>query len=562
MIMNRVFVLFTILILSSCTPRVINEELDLAHDVMIERPDSALHIIEQIDKRRIKSLSTMAKYALLYSQALDKNIIDVESDSLAKIAVDYYSENGSAEERATAYYYLGRVCENAGLTKEAIINYHLASEGVPDDCAYLKGLIYSELGSQYYREMNITESIVYYLTAFDAFKQADAKRNIAIISGELSHNYVLTKEFDEAIKYAKIPLDIYTQLGDTANIIDSYRMIEHVELNKGVSSQVIIDNMYEVYDQYSGGDVIEDHYYFIGKTYSSIPNADSARHYLYKHLNLHEQTIDNNAAVNLVLSDLETRLGNLSKAMEYNRVADHIIDSLNNIRYNNTLSSIVSNHKVELYDIELKRLNVEHRNYIIIFLLSVVALVFGIYVIVITYRSRLQRKEQDLAIANELIESLTASQSILEKQKKELEQIGEEHSNIIAVRNIINVTNKINSLVEKVPLYRTAPRRFVDEFISLIKSDKTTKSTNIFYELINSQYCGAVDIVKNNYKLDQNETDILCLIYIGFSNSAMHIIFNHTNVRTIYNYRSSLKRKLDMQIDRSNINKLLNSVKK
>ena len=55
-----------------------------------------------------------AKYALLYSMALDKNYIDLQSDSIIAPAIKYYERHGSHEERFLCYYYRARIYETAG----------------------------------------------------------------------------------------------------------------------------------------------------------------------------------------------------------------------------------------------------------------------------------------------------------------------------------------------------------------------------------------------------------------------------------------------------------------
>lgn len=70
---------------------------------MINHPDSSLNILEKIRIERVRGRKNKAKYALLYSQALDKNYIDVESDSIIRVARDYYAHRGSNEERAQAF---------------------------------------------------------------------------------------------------------------------------------------------------------------------------------------------------------------------------------------------------------------------------------------------------------------------------------------------------------------------------------------------------------------------------------------------------------------------------
>ena len=56
----------------------------------------------------------LAKYALLLSQALDKNYIDQQSDSIIAPAVNYYKYHGTDDERFKTLYYAGRVYQNAG----------------------------------------------------------------------------------------------------------------------------------------------------------------------------------------------------------------------------------------------------------------------------------------------------------------------------------------------------------------------------------------------------------------------------------------------------------------
>ena len=55
-------------------------------------PDSALQLLKTIDSKHLVTKEGKARYALLYSQALDKNYIDVTEDSLINIAVEYYKD--------------------------------------------------------------------------------------------------------------------------------------------------------------------------------------------------------------------------------------------------------------------------------------------------------------------------------------------------------------------------------------------------------------------------------------------------------------------------------------
>ena len=64
------------------------EKLLQAEAVMNEHPDSALNLLKGIEQPELQTREHHARYALLYSQALDKNYIDLTNDSLINIAVD------------------------------------------------------------------------------------------------------------------------------------------------------------------------------------------------------------------------------------------------------------------------------------------------------------------------------------------------------------------------------------------------------------------------------------------------------------------------------------------
>ena len=129
--MKRTIILsvFTLLVFGSCQRNsTVELRLNHAEELMSEHPDSAWHILESIDRKALDSRRIRARHALLSSQALDKNYIDVNNDSLIRIAIDYYANHGSYEDRAKAYYYHAIVQGNASNTEAAIKALVIAEE--------------------------------------------------------------------------------------------------------------------------------------------------------------------------------------------------------------------------------------------------------------------------------------------------------------------------------------------------------------------------------------------------------------------------------------------------
>ena len=121
----------------SCNGARKSETYRLLEDVdsYIEaRPDSALAVLEGIDKSELTSKELEAKYALLLSQALDKNYIDLQSDSIIAPAVRYYENHGTPDERLKMYYYSGRIKQNSGDYEGAMESF-VKGEEYAERCA-------------------------------------------------------------------------------------------------------------------------------------------------------------------------------------------------------------------------------------------------------------------------------------------------------------------------------------------------------------------------------------------------------------------------------------------
>ena len=88
-----------------------------------DAPAMALDSLRLIDLKAIRTPKEKGLYHLLLSMALDKNYIDIDSDSLIRPAVDYYSKTLDKYHLFLSYYYLGRVFENAEDYQKAL-NYY------------------------------------------------------------------------------------------------------------------------------------------------------------------------------------------------------------------------------------------------------------------------------------------------------------------------------------------------------------------------------------------------------------------------------------------------------
>lgn len=137
---------FTLLYTSCSNSTDIYNLLENVESYMEIHPDSALHTLNNIDKTLLCNSNLKAKYSLLKSIALDKNYIDTTNFNVIQPAIDYYLKRGDATEKLRTYYYMGRICKNAGNEEEAMKYYVLGlSHGKDsDDCLTKARLLFSK----------------------------------------------------------------------------------------------------------------------------------------------------------------------------------------------------------------------------------------------------------------------------------------------------------------------------------------------------------------------------------------------------------------------------------
>ena len=101
--------LLLILALQACAgkDRQEREVIHQAELLMQEQPDSALHLLQTLQRHSLTG-ETLARYALIHSIAQDKSGLDVTSDSLLRIAYDYYCRHPKDSLYARSQYYMGK----------------------------------------------------------------------------------------------------------------------------------------------------------------------------------------------------------------------------------------------------------------------------------------------------------------------------------------------------------------------------------------------------------------------------------------------------------------------
>ena len=96
-------------VLLSCTSTPYTEHLQHIETIIESNPDSALAMLQTIDRNSLTNDRDKALYGMLYTEALDKNHEPIPDDSLIGFAAQYFSDHNDKRRSMIALNYKGRV---------------------------------------------------------------------------------------------------------------------------------------------------------------------------------------------------------------------------------------------------------------------------------------------------------------------------------------------------------------------------------------------------------------------------------------------------------------------
>ena len=191
-----------ILLLWSCSNYHDAQIIKQASTMLQSHPDSCLALLQGINLDHLTSTKQKARYALYMSAALDKNYIDIASDSLISLATTYYSKHGNRKEQMLAWYYNGIVNKNAHSYPSAVVSFEKSANNAEEllDHHHL-GLNYRNISSSFNLSNNMQSAIAYMQKAIDCFS-VDPSDSLFLNYAKysLATDYYVTENYDDAVR--------------------------------------------------------------------------------------------------------------------------------------------------------------------------------------------------------------------------------------------------------------------------------------------------------------------------------------------------------------------------
>lgn len=372
-------------------------ELVHAESVMFEHPDSALHILKAMPMPSARwNKENHALWCLLVTQAKYKQQMKISSDSLVRIAYDYYKTTDNARRKAMSALYMGN------------INYELC---------------------------NIEDAMRYYLEGKTAVEKTDDYKTGYLIMSSLADLYLFrnladyaldacTKAYNYAIKDSnkryqmsalKFLARCYCIRHEFPKAIDTYNKCSSISLELGQKDEYYYQIQTEISLVYSNSGNLEKSLVLskslpveyqstvlIGKNYYYLNEHDSAYIYLQKSLDT------DNVYTKALIYEL---LYKISDSPKYRQYLKTYCDSL--LFYNDSIIALDKGKEIiaykEKYDhqkliTEQQRLKLEKADAQRMLFIITICLIVVIAVVAYFYQKRLVRKETTIRKQSEQLQ--------------------------------------------------------------------------------------------------------------------------------------------------------------
>ena len=548
-----VFTLVSLFVFGSCSHTPTAEELNKAEQLMTEAPDSAEKILNAIPRRNLKSRAQKARFALLYSQAMDKCYIDTDNDSLISVAVKYYSKRGSDHEKAMAYYYesvMYRNAKNTDAQVESLVKAQKYAENTEDP--FLKGLIYSKLGQLYYAQFQFSESAELFRNAADAFDRANSPRNKMRSLGNLSnalHHMDNTQE--ENIAAMKEALNIAKALNDNANATkiesDILTATNGWDSNEMLRNEKALFANREHYTKSEFARLLCNHHERLG-------NIDSLKYYLTEQIKYDTiRTLFDCGAI-ARLSSLCENQGDFTEALKYEKMYAKAHDSLKNIERKNIVEELEQKYKTK--EISLEKESLRKQQTLIICIGILVALILIVVIVWIIKSSRNALAKQREEYESYITQYDTQCRQLQEQYDMLSNKVGvyTTEQGEFGVKLIELLKNRLSSLRTLAELaYKYGEKNtqtFYNKFQEhiMLSKNKNEEFIDEILEVANVLNNGVITYLTKNYpELSKFELSYCGLVALGFTSESIRILYNHTHIHSLYTIRGRIKSKLNFK---------------
>ena len=507
-------------------------------------PDSALSLLSQIECPECMRGQQRADYALLLTQALDKNYLDnLQSDSLIMIAVEYYKQEGDKLKAGKAYFYYGKVMLLKDRLSDAMQAYLKASSLLEETRDYkVQGMIWEYIGYLNSAQGLYENSIDNFKHSVRCYEQASDRRRVLYGYRNMARCYFSLHHNDSAGWYAEKGLVLSDTIsGMKASFLHLLGLIANNEKRYPQAIEYFSKAM-EICDDFN------DKYRYslsLGRVYSEVGQKKKAEDCFVSCINATNIFVSSGAYC--YLADMNKKDGNYLKAFLYKEKSDSLLEVVRNAELQKQLLDLQKKYENDKLVLENKQIRLENEKQTYFYLfLFVFILGLGIIAFFLgrkRYRTKLLRNVEIIGNNNAIINRYACRIAELENVSLQERQAKKEEIGILN-RKILCLIAENKRVCEN----SSVDALFVLEELkqgNLIISNMTIAERQHIFDFLDLVHANFITRLKQEFDLTKNELLLAALLKVGFSNKQLMIVFD-CEMKSIYKNRQRLKADLGL----------------
>ena len=526
-------------------------------------PDSALNLLKGIHDPEKLWGESQATYALLMTQAMDKNYMKFSSDSLIALALNYYTiTQTSPIMYAKALFYHGRVMLELDKEEEALKSF-LAAKDVYERTKDHKmlALIAEEVGMINRKQDLYDDALTNFREALTTYKQLKDSLSVISASLNIARVYLFKSEWDSCSLYYNNALEIAVQKNylSEITILHELGILYRSMQNLSEAERYFL----AAYEKETDEEKKDIECLSLGYLYMQMGQTENARKYLIMSANSSKAYTQISAYDCLYF--LEKDIDNFEEAIVYHELADSITNAMEELNSRELIASLQKKYENEKLRNDNLQMKVRYTNFILwgtIAFLFVVACMCYYY-----YKNRnnkkkiaeielqIQENEEEIERYQQEIEDIQISKDQVLKENLMLEEnrtkVGELNGKIV----LLTMQNKtlsehLKELGGELNV-GISSGSFIHAFRLLLAIKEGTLRGKLSNEERQKLF-SLFDLIYWNYvsrllerapTLTKHDLEICCFLKFGLSHEELSCIF-HTTSDSVTRAKGRLKGRL------------------
>lgn len=525
-------------------------------------PDSALNLLKGIHDPEKLWGESQATYALLMTQAMDKNYMKFSSDSLIALALNYYTiTQTSPIMYAKALFYHGRVMLELDKEEEALKSF-LAAKDVYERTKDHKmlALILEEIGMINRRQELFDDALSYFREALDTHIRLKDSLGIISVSQNIARVYLFKSQWDSCSYYYNNALEIAVK----KNLSEISILHELGILYRSMQELSEAERYFlAAYEKETDEEKKYMECLSLGYLYMQMGQTENARKYLKMSAKSSKAYTQISAFDCLYF--LEKDIDNFEEAIVYHELADSITNAMEELNSRELIASLQKKYENEKLQNDNLHMKVRYTNFMlwgmIAFLIVVACMCYYYYKNrnnkkkIAEIESQIRENEEEIERYQQEIEDIQISKDQVLKENLMLEEnrtkVGELNGKII----LLTMQNKtlsehLKELGGELNV-GTSSSSFIHAFRLLLAIKEGTLRGKLsneerqkLFSLFDLMYWNYVTrLLERAPTLTKHDLEICCFLKFGLTHEELSCIF-HTTSDSVTGAKGRLKGRL------------------